>query len=288
MRGLIMLRLRTVRFIGILLAFVMAASIFIGSPKTAKAATTIYVPDNYPTIQAAVDAASAGDTIIVRDGTYTENITLDKSITIKGEGMPVLDGSGVSSVITIIADGCTIDGFKITGGPPTWWLEAGIKVLSDNNTILNNVAENNGSYGIALFESNYNLLSNNVVENNAGGILLANSSHSILRHNIMNNQHYDFGVQHYDFGVPGEYLCYYLHDIDASNTVAGRPIYYLVDVEDRVLDSSTNAGYIGIVNSTNIVVKDLTLAHNRQGILFAWVQNSRIENMLAPKNLRTR
>ena len=34
-----------------------------------KAASIINVPDDYPTIQKAVDAASAGDTIIVRDGT---------------------------------------------------------------------------------------------------------------------------------------------------------------------------------------------------------------------------
>jgi len=35
---------------------------------------TVYVPDDYPTIQVAVDAAGFGDTIIVRDGTYTENV----------------------------------------------------------------------------------------------------------------------------------------------------------------------------------------------------------------------
>ena len=45
--------------------------------------TTIYVPDDYPKIQWAVDNASAGDTIIVRDGTYTENIAVTKSLTIK-------------------------------------------------------------------------------------------------------------------------------------------------------------------------------------------------------------
>jgi len=37
--------------------------------------TTIYVPDDYPTIQAAVDAANPNDTIIVRNGTYVENRT---------------------------------------------------------------------------------------------------------------------------------------------------------------------------------------------------------------------
>ena len=46
---------------------------------------TIYVPDDYSTIQAAVDTASAGDTIIVRDGTYIENIKVDKRLTIRSE-----------------------------------------------------------------------------------------------------------------------------------------------------------------------------------------------------------
>ena len=46
---------------------------------------TIYVPDDYPTIQAAVNAASAGGTIIVRDGTYNENINVNKRLTIQSE-----------------------------------------------------------------------------------------------------------------------------------------------------------------------------------------------------------
>ena len=44
-------------------------------------AATIYVPDDYGTIQDAVDNATAGDTIIVRDGTYTENVHVNKSLT---------------------------------------------------------------------------------------------------------------------------------------------------------------------------------------------------------------
>lgn len=48
-------------------------------------AATIYVPDNYTKIQWAVDKASAGDTIIVRDGVYTENVDVNKGLTIKSE-----------------------------------------------------------------------------------------------------------------------------------------------------------------------------------------------------------
>ena len=62
--------------IGVLLAL---ALVFFASICTA---STIYVSDedDYSTIQAAVNAASSGDTIIVRDGTYIENIEVDKRL----------------------------------------------------------------------------------------------------------------------------------------------------------------------------------------------------------------
>ena len=58
---------------------------------------TIYVPDDYPTIQDAVNATSPGDTIIVRDGTYIENIKVDKSLTIRSE-------NGYDSTIVLAED----------------------------------------------------------------------------------------------------------------------------------------------------------------------------------------
>jgi hypothetical protein len=54
--------------------------------ESAEAATTIVVPVHHPTVQAAVNAASPGDTIIVRAGTFTEQLTIGKSLTIVGAG----------------------------------------------------------------------------------------------------------------------------------------------------------------------------------------------------------
>ena len=57
---------------------------------------TIYVPDDCPTIQQAIENASDGDTIIVHDGTYTEQLIINKQLTLMAGSSPVLDFSGYS------------------------------------------------------------------------------------------------------------------------------------------------------------------------------------------------
>src|SRR3990172_4751208 len=78
--------------------------------RSAQAATRI-VPDDYPTIQAAIDAASPGDTIVVRARTYFENLTLNKSVILTGEfydpadptrNTTIIDG-GTSGQVDVIA-----------------------------------------------------------------------------------------------------------------------------------------------------------------------------------------
>jgi len=66
-----------------LLVTLLAMALPLGVTEAKASAATIYVPDDYATIQAAVDAASTGDTIIVKDGTYSENVDVNKSLTIK-------------------------------------------------------------------------------------------------------------------------------------------------------------------------------------------------------------
>jgi len=142
-------------------------------------AATIYVPDDYAKIQWAVDNASAGDTIIVRDGTYYESITVRKQLTIKSENGSencIVNGTGTGSdVFTLKADGIRIEGFTITGG----W--NGIHIwYSNNNSILNNSISNN-YYGISLYKSNNNSISYNDISNNYDdGIILSYSNNNSI------------------------------------------------------------------------------------------------------------
>jgi hypothetical protein len=88
---------------------VVLVSCFVLAVPPAVAGTTIRVPQDYSTIQAAVDAASSGDVIDIAPGTYRETITIDRSITLRGRvydtadprrNTTIVDGEG-SSVITI-------------------------------------------------------------------------------------------------------------------------------------------------------------------------------------------
>jgi len=135
----------------------------------------IYVPDDYERIQWAVDHASAGDTIVVRDGIYYENVNVNKQLTLKSENGPancIVDAGYSGSAITLNADGVTVEGFTVRKSRISW-LNAGIKVYSSNNSITGNNISSNNYYGILLYSSSNNSITgNNISSNNDDGICL--------------------------------------------------------------------------------------------------------------------
>lgn len=90
----------------------------------AAAAADINVPQDAPTIQAAIDLATGGDRVLVAPGTYRERIDFSgKDITVASTGgaqVTVIDGEGEPGFVVTFAGGETRDavlrGFTITGG----------------------------------------------------------------------------------------------------------------------------------------------------------------------------
>ncbi|MDD9381479.1 right-handed parallel beta-helix repeat-containing protein [Streptomyces sp. ZAF1911] len=117
-----------------------------GIAPAARAASpsTVVVPRDFPTIQAAVDAAASGSTIVVRRGTYTEEVVVSgKDVHLKGEGAPVIKapatltpyatGRGDRPLTSIvrIARGAHVgmSGFTVTGPVPCGQVVSGIVAL---------------------------------------------------------------------------------------------------------------------------------------------------------------
>jgi len=126
--------------------------------------STIYVPDDYPTIQQAVNASSPGYTIIVRDGVYTENVVVNvEHLTIKSENGSanciVKAKNSNGSVFTITADHTTIDGLSITGASEgdEWFSQRnlggiGILLVNANDSSIQNVNLFGSFYGMMLYK----------------------------------------------------------------------------------------------------------------------------------------
>ena len=103
---------------------------------------TWYVDDDggadFTTIQAAVDAASSGETIVVKDGTYTENVLVDKPLVIRTENGPenvtVTAAAPEKPVFDVDADAATVEGFAVRG--PTNEHIAGIEIVGFDNCIV--------------------------------------------------------------------------------------------------------------------------------------------------------
>ena len=152
-------------------------------------AADIYAPDNYTKIQWAVDNATEGDTIIVRDGTYTENIDVDKShLTIQSENgsdSTIVQSAGGDIVFDVTADYVNISGFTVKGATDA----GGIHLQNvtycniSNNTLLDN------GYGVRLHSSSSNTITGNAVLNNWWGINPYLSTNNTIASNTVSNNY---------------------------------------------------------------------------------------------------
>ena len=66
-------------------------------------------------LQAIIDEADDGSTIVLDGATYDGGVTIDKPLTLRGEDWPVIDGGGEGTVITVTATDVTLEGLVIRG-----------------------------------------------------------------------------------------------------------------------------------------------------------------------------
>ncbi len=137
-----------------------------------------------------------------------------------------------------------------------------------NSTITHNIVRNHSGTGIRLAGcQNCTVIGNEATEVSFG-IVLQYSNRSFLRQNVMSNNTSNFVVYFYrqsDFD----------NDVDDSNTVDGKPIYYWIEKQDMTVPS--NAGIIILYNCTSITVEKLGFtATNYHTIVIGYSTGARV------------
>jgi parallel beta-helix repeat protein len=149
---------------------------------------------------------------------------------------------------------------------------------SSDNVIQGNDIRYNGQ-GILLENSSNNTVIGNNVSSNWEGINVVISSNNTISGNILNGNNYNFGVY-------GSRLSDFMHIVDVSNLVDGKPIYYLINQKNLVISSKIHEqiGFLALINSVNVTVEGMTLINNIQGLLLGFTNASIIVNNTVTNN----
>lgn len=111
----------------------------------------------------ALAEAHNGDTIVIPPGYYRGPFAVNKSVTLVGEGWPVVDGGGQADVLTVTAPDVTIEGLVVRNSGDSLNDEnAGITGLAPRITVERNRLED-VLFGVYLKEAPESVLRDNVI-----------------------------------------------------------------------------------------------------------------------------
>jgi len=233
---------------------------------------TIYVDDDFVddppkhkwnTIQEGINDANSGDTIIVSDGIYNENLNVYKRLTIRSENGAdatiVQAASSSDHVFEVTANWVNITGFTVTWATaPGASLDVGISGIRLSYACYCNISNNNASNnncGIYLYHSNNNMLmSNNASDNNHGIFLLGSSSNTLTSNTASDNE----------YGI-------YLH-YSSSNTFMNNTVSY------------NGRGISLSCSSSNTLTSNTASDNNHEGIDLFYSSSSTLTSNTASDN----
>ena len=223
--------------------------------------------DHFDAIQKGVDNITENGRIYVFNGTYYENVLINKTISLFGENSDttIINGSGTGDVVNIYADGVNISGFKIQNSGEDWFEDAGIEINSNYTTITGNIISNN-NYGVLSknFSFKYNNISRNeIISNNNSGIRFwfYPNNNTISYNSIISNCMYGISIEVSDTN-------YISYNNIISNTYKGLVVsdsYTNIIAYNNVSNTSEEGIWFVNINGNNSVIQN-TISNASIGI----------------------
>jgi nitrous oxidase accessory protein len=249
-------------------------------------AATWTVGADAPSVQATLDLASAGDTVVLPEGDWPGPVVLDKTLTLTSDG-GVLDGGGEGHALRVTAPGAVVEGLRVKNsgrdlakgdacvrldpsalgavvrGVEAWdclfgiWVHESDGAVIEDNTVSGLKGEHNSrkGNGVHLFDASDLIVRGNSVRDSRDGIYVSATEDSLIQGNT---------AEHVRYGI------HYMYSYDNV-------------IRDNVVRHCS--GGIALMQSRNLIVENNTSTDNTQvGILFRDAQYSRIAHNTVERN----
>jgi parallel beta-helix repeat protein len=165
----------------------------------------------------------------------------------------------------------------------------GIVLNLQNSTVTGNI-ERNCAVGITI-SGDGNMIFNNTITDNIASMaraigddtitaygLILSGYNMVLRNNTIERNSGSFALS-----LAGD-LSRYINDVDVSNEIDGKPIYYWINKHDLTIP--TDAGYLALINCSGMTIQGLNLTNNGQGMFLAFTTNSTIKDNNVTTNVQ--
>ncbi|MBN1215623.1 MAG: right-handed parallel beta-helix repeat-containing protein [Candidatus Lokiarchaeota archaeon] len=141
---------------------------------------------------------------------------------------------------------------------------------SDNSRILGNNLSSNSEYGLSLDNSNNCTIKDNMIlYNYRFCIYIVGSDQCTLSNNIMNSS----GI-----GIYGLLRDIITHEIDTSNTINDKPVYYIKNQNGLTNSDFSNAGQIILVNCSDSEISEMNISGSSGALSLMYSNNITVKN----------
>ena len=257
--------------------------------------TTHYVNETgigaYDKIQDAINAANDGDTIYVYNGTYYENVIVNKTLTLMGEdkNKTIVDGGWADDPIYVSSDWVNISGFTVTHSG-IYWYDAGIDLDSvENCRIADNIAIDN-SCGFLLYYSNRSILSGNIaIDNWDDGFYIRYSNNNTITGNNASNSDNGIYLRYSNdntisrnigwdngYGIRISYSRNITIELNSVYFCWDRGIYLYYSNKNRVTDNTVSSSFDGIYldqSDVNNITNNTVFSNYYRGLNLRYSNN---------------